>query len=203
MLAKTKIDYNSQQRVYDDIIKIGHEIEDASLNLLIEVAQIELNRFRRKANTPAGARHPIFTKSFDQLISQVSGYTEKLKQRLEELRNNELDKRFTTIVQNYPNLFKEKNRQFTNGYRLLRSYQEKRHLTEYSAKFLMVFTGIIALYPCLYKMNETTRYPMKRFGYRNLSHLNKKAPCNTVIIMTNSLVNTYRWFVENQHLLGE
>lgn len=45
ILVKTNIEHNNEQKVHAKVIKISHEIEDATLNLLIEAADIDMVRF--------------------------------------------------------------------------------------------------------------------------------------------------------------
>ena len=55
-MIKTISNHNIEQQVYSEIIKIGHEVEESSLNVLIEVANIDKQRFYEKSNSPEADR---------------------------------------------------------------------------------------------------------------------------------------------------
>jgi len=57
------------------------------------------------------------------------------------------------------------------------------------------------LYPCLYKMNDTARYPLNSFGYYNLWNINKINACDNVLIMVRTLIKKYKWVLENPYVI--
>jgi len=87
-LVKTRIEHNPQEKIYHDIIGFSHEIEDTSLDLLNEIANIEKQKFSQKANSPEGASNPRFTDRYEALIHETTNYIKKL----EGFRNKELDR---------------------------------------------------------------------------------------------------------------
>lgn len=72
ILVKTRIEHNLQEKIYHDIIGFSHEIEDTSLNLLIEIANIEKQKCFQKANSPEGASNPRYTDRYEALIHQTT-----------------------------------------------------------------------------------------------------------------------------------
>jgi HEPN domain-containing protein len=197
ILVKTRIEHNPQKKIYNHIIGISHEIEDTSLDLLIEIANIEKQKFSQKANSPEGASHPRFTERYEALIRETNNYMNKL----EGYRNKGLDREFVKNVQDYANFVKIKYDKYIEGKQFVKIACKRKTMSDYSANFNMLLNGIMNLYPCLYKMNEITRYPLRDFGYANLSYLHKKNACNNIIIMLNSFTNTYKWILQNPHLL--
>lgn len=95
ILVKTEIEHIPQENIYHDIIGFSHEIEDTSLDLLIEIANIEKQKFSQRANSPQGAANPIFTDRYQALIRETTKYINKL----EVFRNRELDKQFAKNIQ--------------------------------------------------------------------------------------------------------
>ncbi|MFZ0512367.1 MAG: hypothetical protein WAM14_12230 [Candidatus Nitrosopolaris sp.] len=170
ILVKTRIEHNLQEKIDHDIIGFSHEIEDTSLNLLIEIANIEKQKFSQKANSPEGASNPRYTYGYEGLIHQTTNYVNKL----EDFRNKELDREFAKNIQDYANFVKLKYGKYIQGNKFVKTACRRMIMSNYSANFNMLLNGIMNLYPCLYKMNETTRYPLRDFGYANLPYLNKK-----------------------------
>jgi hypothetical protein len=198
VLIKTSVEHVNEQQLQDVVIKIGHEIEDATLSLLIEASEIEKVRFTRKANSPKYAAHPYYINKYDELTRSIEGY----QQRLDGLRNRNLDIDFAKNVHGYDDFVKRKYDQFIQGTRIVKS-KTMDSISEYSLNFNMLLDGLINLYPCLYRMNETTRYPLMDFGYRNLYYLDRGNANNSLIMMANSLRKNYSWVLQNRHLLGE
>lgn len=187
---KTRVEHNSQEKVYQIVIEIIHEIEDASLDLLIEIAHIELQSFTSKANSPEGASNPRYTQKYEDLINQQNGYINKLQ----GFRKKELEKEFLKNVQGYVDFVKKKHGQYTNGTKLIKTL---KNMSTDNVNFLMLLNGIMNLYPCLYKMNETTRYPLSIFGYMNLQYLSHKNACYNLMTMVDTLKSKYSWKLQN------
>jgi hypothetical protein len=164
---------------------------------LIEIANIEKQKFSQKANSAEGASNPRYTDRYEALIHQTTNYINKL----EGFRNKELDREFAKNIQDYANFVKLKYGKYIQGNKFVKTACRRKIMSNYSANFNMLLNGIMNLYPCLYKMNETTRYPLRDFGYANLSYLNKKNPCNNILIIVNGFTNTYKWILQNPHLL--
>ena len=131
------------------------------------------------------------------MIHQTTNYITKL----EGFRNKELDREFAKNIQDYANFVKLNYSKYIQGNKFVKTTCRRKIMSNYSANFNMLLNGIMILYPCLYKMSETTRYPLIDFGYANLSYLNKKNPCNNNLIMVNGFTNTYKWILQNVHLL--
>ena len=197
ILVKTRIEHNPQEKIYHKIIGYSHEIEDTSLDLLIEIANIEKQKFSQKANSPEGASNPRFTDRYEALIHETRNYINKL----EGFRNKELDREFAKNIRDYADFVKLKYGKYIQGKKFVKNAYRRKIMSNYSANFNMLLNGIMNLYPCLYKMNVTSRYPLRDFGYVNLSYLNEKNPCNNIIIMVNSFTNSYKWILQNPHLL--
>jgi len=199
MLMKTKVEGNSQNYIYQQIIGIGHEIEDASLNLLIEIAQIEQEKFRHKAENPKGSSNAEYTRLYMQLGNRVSSYIPTIR----GFRNNQLDKNFLTNIQNYKNFVKQKYRQYIKGAKTVEINAKALKLSEYAASYNAIINCIMHLYPCLYKMNDTARYPLNSSNYRNLWNINQNNSCDNIMIMMKGLVKKYKWILENPYVLPE
>ena len=67
----------------------------------------------------------------------------------------------------------------------------------YSYGVNMFFTTSVFLFPCLYKMNETTRYPLYLFNYKNLDYLNYKKSVKNIKNMINDLLVYYNIIEKN------
>jgi hypothetical protein len=194
ILVKTKVERNNTDKVYQDVIIISHEIEDASLNLLIEIGNIEKIKYSQKANIQY-ASEPRFIQRYERLVREVEGYIKKL----DYFRNKELDKNYVKNIQDFAKFTSEKQHLYGNGTRAvnLLCQQKPNTFKEYDRNFLKFLNGIMNLYPCLYKMNETTRYPLGICGYSNLHYLNNEKACYYVMLMVNHLRDAYRWIIQN------
>jgi hypothetical protein len=116
-MVKTRIEHNLQEKIYHDIIGFSHEIEDTSLNLLIEIANIDKQKFSQKANSPEGASNPRYTDRYDALIRETTNYIN----RLEGFRNKELDREFARNIQNYAILVKLKYGKYIQGIKFVKT----------------------------------------------------------------------------------
>jgi hypothetical protein len=136
ILVKQGIEYNSQEKIYHEIIGYSHEIEDTSLDLLIKIANIEKEKFSQKANSPEGAANPRFTEGFEALIRETSNYIKKL----EGFRNKALDKEFAKNIQDYTAFVKLKYNAYIRGTKLTKALSRKL-MSEYSINFNMLLEG--------------------------------------------------------------
>ena len=199
MLMKTKVEGNSQDDIYQHVIGIGHEIEDASLNLLIEIAEIEQRKFKHKADNPEGSSNAGYTRLYMLLSNRVSSYIPTL----EGFKNSQLEKNFLANVQNYESFVKQKYRQYIIGARTVEINVKALKLMEYAASYNAIVNCIMNLYPCLYKMNDTARYPLNSFSYRNLWYINQNNSCDNLLIMIRTLIKKYKWILENPYVLPD
>jgi hypothetical protein len=170
--------------VYQDVIGISHEIEDASLNLLIDIGNVERKKYSQKADIEY-ASQPRFIQRYQQLVIEVESYVKKL----DNLRNRQLNKNYVKNIQDFERFTSEKWHLYGSGTRAVRRLCEQRPNTfkEYDRNFLKFLNGIANLYPCLYKMNESTRYPFGVCGYSNLQFLNNEKGCYNIMLMVNQL----------------
>ncbi len=136
-----------------------------------------------------------YIQRYEQLVTQVEKYIKKL----DNFRNIQLDKNYVKNIEDFANFTGEKWYIYGRGTRAVRLLCEQKPNTfkEYDRNFLKFLNGIMNLYPCLYKMNETTRYPLGVCGYSNLHYLNNKKACDNIMLMVNQLTDAYRWIIQN------
>ena len=133
--------------------------------------------------------------TYEKFVTNINGYLNKLR----NLKNHQLDEEFINNIQNFTAFVEKKHRLYTQGTRITES--KKYTMSEYSNRSNMFLNGLLNLYPCLYKMNETTRYPLIAFGYDNHQYLNQKKVCNILLAMINHLINTYKFIIQNPEAL--
>ena len=109
-----------------------------------------------------------------------------------------MDKNYIKNVEDFANFVSEKQSIYRRGTRAVKLLSVKKDsvLNEYGVYFNKFLNGIMNLYPCFYKMNETTRYPSRVFGYNNLRYLNDEKACHHITLMINDFTDAYRWISE-------
>jgi hypothetical protein len=168
---KQKVGLNQIWKFYKMKVVIARESEKEIWKIIL----LSILPTGNELNSPEGASNPRYTDRYEALIHHTTNYINKL----EGFRNKELDREFAKNIQDYANFVKLKYDKYIQGNKFVKTACRRKIMSNYSANFDMLLNGIMNLYPCLYKMNETTRYPLRDFGYANLSYLNKKTHVTT------------------------
>jgi hypothetical protein len=98
------------------------------------------------------------------------------------VQQRDLKTNFIKNVQNYSQLVKEKYDYYQNAIIALSKQPEMN--------FFRILLCMATLYPCFYKMELVTRYPLKEFAYDNLNLLaNLGQACQSLVEMLQDLIS--------------
>ena len=184
------------QKLYEKTKDLGHDVNSSTIDLLIEVANFEKELFQKKRDI-ASELTPLvinFFKKGEKLNETIQGYIDKLI----NLKNRDLDKEFIKNIKNYEYFVGDEHQKYVEKRKTVKGI--KNSMSDYSYNFVAFSDTSIYLYPCLYKMNEVSRYPFKDFEFDNLKYLNNKRAVNLVKNMIRIMIDSYNWIRKNYDL---
>lgn len=184
------------QKLYEKTKDLGHDVNTSTIDLLIEVANFEKDLFQKKRDvtselTPLAIN---FFKKEEMLNEKIQGYIDTLI----NLKNRDLDKDFFKNIKNYEYFVGNEHQKYVEKRKTVKGI--KNDMSDYSYNFVAFSDTSIFLYPCLYKMNEISRYPLKDFEFENLKYLNNKRAVNLVKNMIRIMIDSYIWIRKNYDL---
>ena len=184
------------QKLYEMTKDLGHDVNTSTIDLLIEVANFEKDLFQKKRDITSELT-PLaidFFKKGEILNEKIQGYINTLI----NLKNRDLDKEFIKNIKNYEYFVGNEHQKYVEKRKTVKGI--KNDMSDYSYNFVAFSDTSIFLYPCLYKMNEVSRYPLKDFEFDNLNHLNNKRAVNLVKNMIRIMIDSYNWIRKNYDL---
>jgi HEPN domain-containing protein len=194
ILVETKIGHTSEHKVYQKITEFNHEVESGSLELLTRIGNIERKVILQNQNRPDMVFNPHFIKISEIAVDTISGYIS----RLQKLETEELNKNIETNIKDYENFVSKYFKHYRKGKSAVNKLKDQ--ISKLSCNFNSFLNSAVNLYPCLYKMNETARYPLGDFNYINLDYINRKTACKEIIFTLEDFKTTYKWILNNRHL---
>ena len=184
------------QKLYEKTKDLGHDVNTSTIDLLIEVANFEKDLFQKKRDVTGKLTSLAinFFKMEEILNDQIEGYINTLT----NLKNRNLDKDFIKNIKNYEHFVGNEHQKYGEKRNAVKAIKIK--MSDYSYNFVSFSDTSIYLYPCLYKMNEISRYPLKDFEFENLKYLNNKRAVNLVKNMLRIMIDSYVWIRRNYDL---
>jgi hypothetical protein len=172
--------------VYQKVTEINHEVESASLELLTRIGNIEKQVILQNQNRLDAVSSPHFIKISDIAVDKISGYISRLK----KLKTEELNNNIIANIKDYETFVCKYFKYYTKGKSAVNKLND--HMSKLSCNFNLFLNGAVNLYPCLYKMNEIARYPLRAFDCNNLDYINRKTACKEIIFMLEDFKTTYK-----------
>jgi hypothetical protein len=155
---------------------LGHDIDGSTVNLLKDTADIE--RHRNEIMLP-NTTDLHQRQALQNAITAIDGYKTSLDRLVQRL---DLETNYINNIRNYSQFVRCRHEYYLNSVHTVIVRQP-------DMTFLNVLLCMISLYPCLYKMESVTRYPLIDFGYDNLSLLhNELESCQSIIEMLQDLI---------------
>ena len=162
--------------VYDDIWhRLGHDTEESTITLLKDIANIEKRAYESRLPNITDAHQ---SQALLHAISAIDNYglsLDRLVRRL-DLRRNYIDN-----VRNYSEFVRSRYEYHQNS---IIAISKQPDMT-----FLTTLSCMVNLYPCLYRMESVSRYPLVEFSYGNLNLLaNMGQACQSLVEMLQDLI---------------
>jgi HEPN domain-containing protein len=187
---KETVDKNAPElKIYEKLRKLGHDTQKSTVKLLHEIADIQILwatkriviiRNIQAGNQPLNTIDPNDLPYYQQLVSEARGFQTKLDNLVARLN---LQANYIQNVENYARTVRRQYNTFQNSNIELIAKQPEQTL-------LQVINTMANLYPCFYKMEQTTRYPLSEFSYENLDLLaDQRQACNQIAEMLGDLVS--------------
>jgi HEPN domain-containing protein len=175
VFKEVKFNNTPEVTVYDKILKLGHDTDKSTITLLKDFADLEIHACESQLpNADANLRVALQNK-----INAIKGYKSSLDRYVQrvDLRTN-----FIKNVQNYSQLVREKYDYYQNSIITISKQPEMN--------FFVIISCMANLYPCFYKMESVTRYPLKEFAYDNLNLLaSLEQPCQSLVETLQDLIS--------------
>ena len=177
------VDRNTPEtKIYNKLWDLGHDTQKSIIKLLHAIADIQrlpaeerIVRIQaiQPGSQPLSTLDPSELPVLQQLVSKVNGFKTKLDGMLTKLN---LEKNYIGNVKNYAQTVNRQYITFQDSNNKLISKQKQSDQI-----FLRVINSMKNLYPCFFKMEQITRYPLEEFSYGNLDLLaNQKQACDQI-----------------------
>lgn len=155
--------------------KLGHDTQESTIKLLIQLTQKEINKLQKELKKQTD---PDVKKAIQDVLAAIKGYKESMARMV---KRHNLQTNYKKNVKDYTRLVQH-----------LYDYNQKSAIevlsTQPEQKLLSIDLTMATLYPCFFKMEEITRYPLTEFSCNNLDLLtNMKKPCQNIIEMMTDL----------------
>jgi|GEM_PF-1189206 len=164
-----------ESEIYDKLIKLGHNTQESTIRLLHDVAdgQKKVAEIQLQNATEPKVKDVLL-----KLISGIDGLNMSLDNLVTRLN---LNANYIKNVRNYAQTVQ-------NMYSTFQFSNVDIISKEPEQTFLQVVISLATLYPCFYRMEEITRYPLSEFQYENLDLLaNQKHACEQLVEMLGDL----------------
>jgi HEPN domain-containing protein len=178
IFKEIRIKNTPEDTVYNNLRNgLGNDTEVSTINLLKDMAELEKHAAKDtliKISDPK-KKHilKIFIDEIDKYKSSLDGVV-----RRRDLKNN------------YVENIRKYSEYVTSGYALHQNFVNMAISKQPAQTFLYIISCTVNVYPCLYKMESVTRYPLAEFSYENLNLLsNQKDSCMKIIEILDELIH--------------
>jgi hypothetical protein len=175
----------SDERASKKCKELGHDTEKVTIKLLAVLTQMDIDamqKARKELTDPARKQQPDpnILKIVDDGLTAIKGFKASIGRMV---KRNDLETKYIENVRNFPR-FVQKCYEYNQ-----KSSSREDVLEQPGQNSLLLDIAMITLYPCLYKMEEITRYPHDVFSYDNFNLLstNMREPCQKIIEMMDDL----------------
>jgi hypothetical protein len=177
IFKEVSINNTPEATVYDNIRKrLGHDTEESTITLLKDFADLEIRACENQLPNVTDTNQTI---ALQNAINAINAYKSSLDGVVQRL---DLRTKYINNVRNYSKLVRERYEYYQNS---IIAISKQPEMT-----FLAVVSCMANLYPCLYRMESVTRYPLSEFAYDNLNLLaNLGQPCQSLVEMLQDLIS--------------
>jgi len=180
ILMEVKLKNTPETTAYNKAVVFLHNTEDSTITLLKDIATLEQDGYSERHPCLQDQRQiqavKLVIDTLHSYRSSLDGYVARLG-----LRKNHIN-----VARHYSNSTTEVYKHYQNSKRIINNII----VNERDKKFLYIFSSMTNIYPLLYKMELTTRYPLGEFSYNNLDLLaNQFDACEKITEMLNGLFN--------------
>ena len=153
---------------------------EATIMVLRRMAEIDNRRFEDQL---LNVTDPRLVQLRQALRNSLDGYNRALDRMVTRL---DLQNNFESNIRNYENFVRARYNEYQTSINEILSTQPDQG-------FLFRLLAMSLLYPCVYKMNGATRYPLAQFNYNNLDLLsNTGQACADIIEIMADLFSLLR-----------
>jgi hypothetical protein len=181
------------REIYENLKDLSHDIDISTIDLLIEIASYDKRKFEKRTKQAGELKGNALL--FYAISNQYAQQIDKHIKNLENLKINKLEVNFVHNIKDYSNFITKITSRYKHNQAFMKSKRNDKAMYSYGVN--MFFTASVFLFPCLYKMNETSRYPLNIFNYKNLDYLNDKKSVKSIKNMINDLLIYYNIIISN------
>lgn len=177
---ETTINKTAEDKAYKKIKTLGHDIEESTIVLLHEIGDLQRRGCKiQLCNTS----DPEYRQAFRNFITAINGLMASLDNLVGK---RDLKSEYVKNVKDYTQYVKRKYDYYQKSTNEVIPQQP-------DPTFVQFILIVVILYPCFYKMNEITRYPLTEFSYKNLDLItNLRQPCENIIEILGDLFSLLR-----------
>jgi HEPN domain-containing protein len=156
IFKETTVNKSSDSEAYKKLKGLGHDTEESTRKLLHDIADLQ----RRNTNIQlCNASEPNIRQALRNLTNAINGFSTSVENMV--ARQN-LKSAYHDNVINYAQVV-------TNLYNTYQNNTAQVITKQLEPNFLQIVFAMGILYPCFYKMDQITRYPLPEFSYDNLN----------------------------------
>jgi HEPN domain-containing protein len=178
IFKEIRIKKTPEDTVYNTLRNgLGHDTEESTIKLLKDMADLEKHAAKSTLTKISDSRKKHILEIF---IAEIDKYKSSLDEviRRRGLRNN------------YVKNIRKYSEYVTSEYVLHQNFVNMVISKQPAQTFLYIISCTVNVYPCLYKMESVTRYPLAEFSYDNLNLLcNQKDSCMKIIEILDELMH--------------
>ena len=176
IFKEVNINNTPEATVYDDIWhRLGHDTEESTITLLKDIANLEKRVYESRLPNITDAHQ---SQALRRVISAIDNYDSSLDSLVQRL---DLRRNYVNNVRNYSQFVRSRYEYHQNSVMAIS--------TQPDMSFLTTLSCMVNLYPCLYRMESVSRYPLNEFAYDNLNLLtNLGQSCQSFIEMLQDLI---------------
>ena len=165
----------SSDDAYSKATKYSHKVDESITELLVEITEIEKIRLEKVVNND-----PKYNQARNNSILQMDQFITEIKNLPQKLQ---LDNKLMTHIQNFGS--------YVESIHTAHSGPNQESITSSPDFIYFSFISLaFSLYPCVYKLESISRYPLKEFQYKNLELLaNQDRACVLIIELVSMLID--------------
>jgi hypothetical protein len=176
IFKEMNISNTSEDAAYQRIRTLGHDTQESTIALLTDMADIERQACANRLPT---ITEPQQRQAIQNVITAITNYITSLDTLSQRLN---LSANYINNVRNYSAYVNARYNYYQNSINEIITRQP-------DMTFLYIISCMANLYPCFYRMESITRYPLTEFAYDNLSLLsNQGESCQRLMEMLDDLI---------------
>jgi hypothetical protein len=176
IFKEIRINKTPEPIVYESVRKrLRHGIEESTIELLKDIGNFQRGECENKL---AKTIEPNEVQILQKVINAINGYSTSLDNLVQRLN---LRANYINNVKNYGQYVRARYEEYQKSISAV--------VSSHDFRFFNILLCMACLYPCLYRMESVTRYPLTEFSYDNLDLLaHLRQPCQNITEMLQDLV---------------